>query len=116
MTLGKDLGRDLGKRPWQELYKQKHTTIDCLFFLGLVFRYIESQYQGLCRGLSRGLRGDYTISIFRLHLSRVKIIKQLILCMTLGRDLGKDLGRDLGKNYTTKTYNHRLFILFGFGV
>jgi hypothetical protein len=36
--------------------------------------------------------------------------------MTLGRDLGKDLGRDLGKNYTTKTYNHRLFILFGVGV
>ena len=68
--------------------------------------YLESIYRGLCRGLSRGLRGDYTISIFRLHLSRVKINKQLILHMTLGRDLGKnlgkDLGRDLGRNYTNK--------------
>ena len=43
------------KRPCQQLYKQKHTTIDCSFFLGLLFRYLESIYQGL-RG---GLYNDY---------------------------------------------------------
>jgi hypothetical protein len=32
----------------------------------------------------------------------------------LGKDLGRDLGRNLGKNYTTKTYNYRFIILFGF--
>ncbi len=67
MTLGKDLGRDLGRNHTTKTYNYRLFIL--LWSISRVFTKVSAEVPA----------GEYTISIFSLHLSSIKINKQLIL-------------------------------------